>query len=136
MKRAIILCCLAMALTGSAGSADNAKPAAAGTAQATASADMVKQKMEKIIFSCVDLENANIFIVIRFLNRSGKHYDPDATGITVVSGINKQDMSKLPKFTLKANQVSFAKLLDQLKLNYKIDEGAIVILPGIKEDGK
>ncbi len=133
MKRAIILCCLAMALTGSA---DNAKPAAAGTAQATASADMVKQKMEKIIFSCVDLENANIFTVIRFLNRSGKHYDPDATGITVVSGINKQDMSKLPKFTLKANQVSFAKLLDQLKLNYKIDEGAIVILPGIKEDGK
>ncbi len=130
MKNVIIVCCLAMALTASAAN-DAAKPVTAGTAPTAApaaSADMVRQKMGKIVFPSVELENANIYTVIRYLNRSGKHYDPDNTGIPVISGIAKQHLDKLPRFTVKATQISFAKLLDQLKLNYKIDEGAIVIL--------
>ncbi len=113
-----------------------AKPVAVtagGSAQETVKNKLpdVKQKLDKIIFPEVEFKDADIFTVIRYLNRSSKRYDPDYEGVSVVAGFSKEQADSLPKITLKQTQISLGKLLDDIcrgsSLKYRIDEGIIVI---------
>ncbi len=97
----------------------------------------IYEKMENIIFPSVEFDDADIFSVIRYLNRSSKRYDPDKEGISIVSGFTKDTAAALPKITMSFAKVPMSEVLRYLTqgvgLKYKIDEGAIVIGANVDE---
>ena len=62
-------------------------------------------KMETIIFPNIEFEDADIFSVIRYLNRGSKRYDPAKEGISIVAGFTKETASKLPKITMHFSKI-------------------------------
>ncbi len=97
----------------------------------------IYEKMENIIFPSVEFDDADIFSVIRYLNRSSKRYDPDKEGISIVSGFTKDTAAALPKITMSFAKIPMSEVLRYLTqgvgLKYKIDEGAIVIGSNVDE---
>jgi Flp pilus assembly secretin CpaC/tetratricopeptide (TPR) repeat protein len=97
----------------------------------------IYEKMENIIFPSVEFDDADIFSVIRYLNRSSKRYDPDKEGISIVSGFTKDTAAALPKITMSFAKIPMSEVLRYLTqgvgLKYKIDEGAIVIGANVDE---
>lgn len=97
----------------------------------------VYDKMENIIFPSVEFDDADIYSVIRYLNKTSKRYDPDKEGINIVSGFTRETANMLPKITMSFAKIPMSEVLRYLckgvGLKYKIDEGAIIIGTGIDE---
>ncbi|MFA6101193.1 MAG: hypothetical protein WCV67_00500 [Victivallaceae bacterium] len=108
-----------------------------GASIKTNSSAGIYEKMENIIFPSVEFDDADIFSVIRYLNRSSKRYDPDKEGISIVSGFTKDTAAALPKITMSFAKIPMSEVLRYLTqgvgLKYKIDEGAIVIGSNVDE---
>ncbi len=89
------------------------------------------QRLEQIIFPGIEFEDADIFAVIRQLNRLSKRYDPDKAGVTIVSGFDKTTAEQLPKVTMSFSKIPMGEVLRYLcqatGLKYKVDESAIII---------
>jgi len=88
-------------------------------------------KMETIIFPNIEFEDADIFSVIRYLNRSSKRYDPAKEGVSIVAGFTKETASKLPKITMHLSKIPMSEVLRYVcqitELKFKIDEGVVII---------
>ena len=108
-----------------------------GAAVKSNSSAGIYEKMENIIFPSVEFDDADIFSVIRYLNRSSKRYDPDKEGISIVSGFTKDTAAALPKITMSFAKIPMSEVLRYLTqgvgLKYKIDEGAIIIGSNVDE---
>ena len=92
---------------------------------------LTKKRLKKIIFPKVEFKNANIFTVIRYLNRYSKRNDPDKKGIRVIAGFDMKTAKLLPKITMKFRNISMQETLHYLynltALDYKIEEGAVIL---------
>ena len=88
-------------------------------------------KMETIIFPNVEFEDADIFSVIRYLNRSSKRYDPAKEGVSVVAAITKDAAEKLPKITMHLSKIPMSEVVRYVcqcaGLKFKVDEGVVII---------
>lgn len=97
----------------------------------------IYEKMENIIFPSVEFDDADIYSVIRYLNKTSKRYDPDKEGISIVSGFTRETANALPKITMSFAKIPMSEVLRYLckgvGLKYKIDEGAIIIGTGVDE---
>ncbi|MFA7230611.1 MAG: hypothetical protein WC071_05025 [Victivallaceae bacterium] len=97
----------------------------------------IYRKMENIIFPSVEFDDADIFSVIRYLNRNSKRYDPDQEGVSIISGFTKETADKLPKVTMSFAKIPMSEVLRYLTqgvgLKYKIDENAVVIGTNVDE---
>ena len=95
--------------------------------------DVLPQRLEKIIIPDIVFNDADIFSVIRFLNRLSKRYDPDKTGVSVIAGFDMKTNKNLPKITMKYTKVSMKEILQRLcqtaGLKYKIEKNAVILLP-------
>lgn len=98
------------------------------------------KKIKNIYIPMIELDEADIFSVIRFLSRLSKRYDSDKVGVTILADFNKKNMQKLPKVTLSLEGKSLT-LMDVIYLlcettgfNYYIEENAVIIsLPSTPE---
>ena len=98
----------------------------------------VYAKMEAIIFPSVEFEDADLFSVVRYLNRGSKRYDPSKAGVgIVIAGITKEDAGRLPKITMHLSKIPMSEVLryvcQSTGLKFKIDEGVIVIGTDVDE---
>ena len=88
-------------------------------------------KMETIIFPNVEFEDADIFSVIRYLNRGSKRYDPAKEGVSVVAAITKDAAEKLPKITMHLSKIPMSEVVRYVcqcsGLKFKVDEGVVII---------
>ena len=93
---------------------------------------LTENKLKKTIFPEVKLENADIFTVIRYLNRYSKRNDPDKRGVPVIAGFAIKTANKLPKIAMKYSNISMYDFLDKLckytGLKYEIQQGAVILL--------
>ena len=92
----------------------------------------VYAKMEAIIFPSVEFDDADLFSVVRYLNRSSKRYDPSKAGVgIVIAGITKEEAGRLPKITMHLSKIPMSEILryvcQSTGLKFKIDEGVVVI---------
>ena len=94
-------------------------------------------KLERIIFPNIEFDDADIFSVIRFLNRLSKRCDPDKVGIPVVAGFDKQTADELLKVTMSFSNIPMSEVLRYLcqnvGLKYKIEEGAVILGTSVDE---
>jgi len=94
-------------------------------------------KMETIIFPNVEFEDADIFSVIRYLNRSSKRYDPAKEGVSVVAAITKDAAEKLPKITMHLSKIPMSEVVRYVcqcsGLKFKVDEGVVIIGTDVDE---
>jgi hypothetical protein len=95
-------------------------------------------KMETIIFPNIEFEDADIFSVVRYLNRSSKRYDPAKAGVSiVVAGITKEAAGKLPKITMHLSKIPMSEVVRYVcqctGMKFKIDEGVVIIGTDIDE---
>jgi general secretion pathway protein D len=101
------------------------------------SSSSVYQKLENIIFPNIEFDEADIFSVIRYLNRLSKRYDPDKVGVSIISGFTKKTADALPKVTMSFTKIPMSEVLRYLcqgvGLKYKVDEGAVVIGTNVDE---
>lgn len=90
------------------------------------------KKLENIVFPEIKFENADIFTVIRYLNRYGKRNDPDKKGVSVIAGFDIKIAYGLTKITMKYSNISMYEILNKLcnhtKLQYEIEDSAVIIL--------
>lgn len=93
---------------------------------------LTEKRLKKIVFPNIEFKDADIFTVIRVLNRYGKRNDPDKVGISVIAGFTKKTADALPKITMKYSDISMSEILFNLchggELKYKIEEGAVILL--------
>jgi hypothetical protein len=91
---------------------------------------LTNSKLENIIFPSVDFNEADIFSVIRYLNRSSKRYDRDMAGISIVAGFTKETAAVLPKLTMTFTKIPMNELLRYICesgcLKYTICKGTII----------
>jgi len=91
---------------------------------------LTNNKLENIIFPSVDFNEADIFSVIRYLNRSSKRYDRDMAGISIVAGFTKETAAVLPKLTMIFTKIPMNELLRYICengcLKYTICKGTII----------
>ena len=94
-------------------------------------------KLERIIFPNIEFDDADIFSVIRFLNRLSKRCDPDKVGIPVVAGFDKKTADELLKVTMSFSNIPMSEVLRYLcqnvGLKYKIEEGAVILGTSVDE---
>ena len=90
-------------------------------------------KLKSIHIPVIELDEADIFSVVRFLSRLSRRYDPGKTGVAIVAAVNKKDARKLPKVTLSLSGKSLT-IMDIINLlcevtgyNYYIQENAVII---------
>ena len=91
---------------------------------------LTNNKLENIIFPSVDFYEADIFSVIRYLNRSSKRYDRDMAGISIVAGFTKETADVLPKLTMIFTKIPMNELLRYICesgcLKYTTCKGTII----------
>jgi general secretion pathway protein D len=94
-------------------------------------------KLERIIFPNIEFDDADIFSVIRFLNRLSKRCDPDKVGISVIAGFDKSTADELLKVTMSFSNIPMSEVLRYLcqnvGLKYKIEEGAVILGTSVDE---
>jgi type II secretory pathway component GspD/PulD (secretin) len=94
-------------------------------------------KLERIIFPNIEFDDADIFSVIRFLNRLSKRCDPDKIGISVIAGFDKRTADELLKVTMSFSNIPMSEVLRYLcqnvGLKYKIEEGAVILGTSVDE---
>ena len=94
-------------------------------------------KLERIIFPNIEFDDADIFSVIRFLNRLSKRCDPDKVGINVIAGFDKNTADELLKVTMSFSNIPMSEVLRYLcqnvGLKYKIEEGAVILGTSVDE---
>ena len=94
-------------------------------------------KLERIIFPNIEFDDADIFSVIRFLNRLSKRCDPDKIGISVIAGFDKKTADELLKVTMSFSNIPMSEVLRYLcqnvGLKYKIEEGAVILGTSVDE---
>jgi|GEM_PF-4117202 hypothetical protein len=95
-------------------------------------------RMESIIFPNVEFEDADLFSVVRYLNRAGKRYDPAKTGVgIVVAGLTKETAGKLPKITMHLSKIPMSEVMRYVcqctGLKFKVDDGVVIIGTDIDE---
>jgi len=94
-------------------------------------------KLERIIFPNIEFDDADIFSVIRFLNRLSKRCDPDKVGISVIAGFDKRTADELLKVTMSFSNIPMSEVLRYLcqnvGLKYKIEEGAVILGTSVDE---
>ena len=94
-------------------------------------------KLERIVFPNIEFDDADIFSVIRFLNRLSKRCDPDKVGISVIAGFDKQTADELMKVTMSFSNIPMSEVLRYLcqnvGLKYKIEEGAVILGTSVDE---
>ena len=94
-------------------------------------------KLERIIFPNIEFDDADIFSVIRFLNRLSKRCDPDKVGISVIAGFDKKTADELLKVTMSFSNIPMSEVLRYLcqnvGLKYKIEEGAVILGTSVDE---
>jgi len=94
-------------------------------------------KIERIIFPNIEFDDADIFSVIRFLNRLSKRCDPDKVGISVIAGFDKKTADELLKVTMSFSNIPMSEVLRYLcqnvGLKYKIEEGAVILGTSVDE---
>jgi general secretion pathway protein D len=94
-------------------------------------------RLERIVFPNIEFEDADIFSVIRFLNRLSKRCDPDKVGISVIAGFDKKTADELLKVTMSFSNIPMSEVLRYLcqnvGLKYKIEEGAVILGTSVDE---
>ena len=94
-------------------------------------------KLERIVFPNIEFDDADIFSVIRFLNRLSKRCDPDKVGISVIAGFDKSTADQLLKVTMSFSNIPMSEVLRYLcqnvGLKYKIEEGAVILGTSVDE---
>ncbi|MBU8902194.1 MAG: hypothetical protein KOO69_05610 [Victivallales bacterium] len=94
-------------------------------------------KLERIIFPNIEFDDADIFSVIRFLNRLSKRCDPDKVGVGVHAGFDKKTANELLKVTMSFSNIPMSEVLRYLcqnvGLKYKIEEGAVILGTSVDE---
>ncbi|MDD5726977.1 MAG: hypothetical protein PHV59_00295 [Victivallales bacterium] len=94
-------------------------------------------KLERIIFPNIEFEDADIFSVIRFLNRLSKRCDPDKVGVSVIAGFDKHTADELLKVTMSFSNIPMSEVLrylcQNIGLKYKIEEGAVILGVNVDE---
>ena len=94
-------------------------------------------KLERIIFPNIEFDDADIFSVIRFLNRLSKRCDPDKVGVGVHAGFDKRTADELLKVTMSFSNIPMSEVLRYLcqnvGLKYKIEEGAVILGTSVDE---
>jgi len=93
--------------------------------------------LERIIFPNIEFDDADIFSVIRFLNRLSKRCDPDKVGVSVIAGFNKKTADQLLKVSMSFSNIPMSEVLRYLcqnvGLKYKIEEGAVILGTNVDE---
>ncbi len=90
-------------------------------------------KLRNIYIPVIEFDNADIFSVIRLLNRLSRRYDPDNAGVAIIAGFNKKNAQKLPEVTLSLGgrglnlQDIIYLLCESTGYNYYIEENAVII---------
>ena len=88
-------------------------------------------KMENIIFPVIEFDDADIYSVIRYLNRNSKRYDPAGEGIGIVAGFTKETAAKLPKITMSLSKMPMSEVVRYIcqatGLKYKFEAGVVII---------
>jgi Flp pilus assembly secretin CpaC/tetratricopeptide (TPR) repeat protein len=94
-------------------------------------------KLERIVFPNIEFDDADIFSVIRFLNRLSKRCDPDKVGVSVIAGFDKSTADQLLKVTMSFSNIPMSEVLRYLcqnvGLKYKIEEGAVILGTSVDE---
>ncbi len=88
-------------------------------------------KIENIIFPVIEFDDADIFSVVRYLNRNSKRYDPAGEGISIVAGFTKKTAEKLPKITMSFSKIPMSEVLRYIcqatGWKYKVEAGVVII---------
>lgn len=71
-------------------------------------------KLENIIFPSVELSNAEIFAIIRYLHQGSKRYSSANQGISIVSKFSTATAAALPRLTISFTNISMSDLLQYL----------------------
>lgn len=124
-----LLICCGMLCAGCAVCADESgKNSAENTAIPGAA---LHGKMENVIFPVIEFDDADIYSVIRYLNRNSKRYDPAGEGIGIVAGFSKETAAKLPKITMSLSKIPMSEVVRYIcqatGLKYKSDAGVVII---------
>ncbi|MDD5729120.1 MAG: hypothetical protein PHV59_11205, partial [Victivallales bacterium] len=94
-------------------------------------------KLERIIFPNIEFYDADVFSVIRYLNRLSKRCDPDKAGVSVIAGFDKSTADQLNKVTMSFSNIPMSEVLrylcQDIGLKYKIEEGAVILGTSVDE---
>lgn len=88
-------------------------------------------KLESIIFQNVEFDDADIYSVIRYLDRNAKRNDPDQNNISIIPGFDNVVAAKLPKVTMSFSRIPLSEALRYLcklvGLKFKMEQNTVII---------
>jgi general secretion pathway protein D len=88
-------------------------------------------KLESIIFQNVEFDDADIYSVIRYLDRSAKRNDPEQNNISIIPGFDNVVAATLPRVTMSFSRIPLSEVLRYLcklvGLRFKMEQNTVVI---------
>lgn len=94
-------------------------------------------KLESIIFPSVEFDDADIYSVIRYLDRGAKRYDPEKNNISIIPGFDNVVAATLPRVTMSFSRIPLSEVLRYLcklvGLKFKMVQNTVEIGPQVDD---